>query len=51
MNKQFHPTFYLADEYLFMLGLKLVHINKSDHVNTRQISLTDSNRYKNLDDL
>ena len=28
MDKQFHPTFYQAYDYLSMLGLKLMHISK-----------------------
>ena len=31
MDKQFHPTFYQACNYLSMLGLKLNHVSKRGH--------------------
>ena len=38
IDKQFHPTFYRACDYLSMLGLKLFHFIKSDP--SSQIKLT-----------
>ena len=29
MDKYFHPTLYLGCNYIFMLGLKLIHVSKS----------------------
>ena len=31
MDKEFHPTFYQACDYLSMLGLKLNHVSKRGH--------------------
>ena len=34
MEKWFHPTRYLVRDYLFMLGLKLIHVSKRGSRNT-----------------
>ena len=43
LDELFHPTFYWANDYLSMLGLKLVHVSKSDPRATCPIEILSLN--------